>query len=66
MKKAYEAPQITNYGRVQDVTNAFGDDGSADTFQVGNNPTQFPGEILGLSGSAANGIIIPVGSNRGR
>ncbi|MBD2494855.1 lasso peptide [Nostoc sp. FACHB-280] len=66
MKKVYEAPQITNYGNVQDITNAFGSDGAKDTFQIGNNPTQFPAEILGLSGSAGNGILIPVGSDRGR
>ncbi|BBD59604.1 hypothetical protein NIES2109_23920 [Nostoc sp. HK-01] len=66
MKKAYKAPQLTNYGSVQDVTNAFGDDASADTIFIGNNPTPIPGSVLGLSGSAADGIIIPVGSSRGR
>ncbi|MBE9205423.1 lasso peptide [Nostoc sp. LEGE 06077] len=64
MKKAYEAPEIMNYGNVQDVTNAFGDDGSADTFQVGNNT--FPGSVLGLSGSAGDGILIPIRNGRGR
>ncbi|MCC5637197.1 lasso peptide [Nostoc sp. CHAB 5844] len=56
MKKAYNAPKLTNYGSVQDVTNAFGTPGARDTFQVGNQT--FPGEIIGASGSQ-NGVLVP-------
>ncbi|AFY45037.1 lasso peptide [Nostoc sp. PCC 7107] len=59
MKKAYEAPKLTNYGSVQNVTHAFGRPGETDTFQIGDNPTQFPGEVLGLEGSV-NGVLNPV------
>ncbi|MBD2596833.1 lasso peptide [Nostoc spongiaeforme FACHB-130] len=65
MKKVYETPQITNYGNVQDITNAFGGTGEKDTFQIGNNPTLIPGDVLGLDG-CPDGILIPVGNNRGR
>ncbi|MBD2494856.1 lasso peptide [Nostoc sp. FACHB-280] len=58
MKKAYEAPKLTNYGSVENVTHAFGTPGPKDTFQIGNNPTQIPGEVLGLDGSQ-NGVLIP-------
>jgi hypothetical protein len=58
MKKAYNAPQLTTYGSVQDVTQAFGTPGPKDTFIIGNNPTPIPGEQLDLSGSQ-NGVLIP-------
>ncbi|MBE9005964.1 lasso peptide [Fortiea sp. LEGE XX443] len=56
MKKAYNAPQLTKYGSVQDVTNAFGTPGGRDTFQVGG--TTFQGSVIGLSGSQ-DGVLIP-------
>jgi hypothetical protein len=59
MKKAYNAPQLTVYGSVQDVTQAFGGGGAKDTFIIGNNPTPIPGESLGLSGSESNGVLVP-------
>ncbi|MBD2494854.1 lasso peptide [Nostoc sp. FACHB-280] len=58
MKKAYTAPQLTNYGSVQSVTNAFGRAGGTDSFFIGTNPTPIPGSTLGLSGSQ-NGVLIP-------
>lgn len=56
MKKAYNAPKLTNYGSVQDVTNAFGTPGRQDTFQVGGQT--FPGSVVGLSGSQ-DGVLVP-------
>ncbi|OCQ99482.1 hypothetical protein BCD64_10520 [Nostoc sp. MBR 210] len=58
MKKAYAAPQLTNYGSVQSVTSAFGRAGGRDTFLIGSNPTPVPGSTIGLSGSQ-NGVLIP-------
>jgi hypothetical protein len=56
MKKAYNAPKLTNHGNVEEITQAFGDSGAADTFEV--NGRTFPGSTLGLSGSQ-NGVLVP-------
>ncbi|MBE9205422.1 lasso peptide [Nostoc sp. LEGE 06077] len=57
MKKSYEAPKLTNYGSVEDVTHAFGTPGREDTFQVGNQT--FPGSSVGRSGSQ-DGVLVPL------
>ncbi|BBD59603.1 hypothetical protein NIES2109_23910 [Nostoc sp. HK-01] len=60
MKKAYEAPKLTNYGSVENVTHAFGKPGPKDTFQIGTDPNSpsLPGELIGRSGSV-DGVLIP-------
>ncbi|WP_157087551.1 lasso peptide [Anabaena sp. CA = ATCC 33047] len=56
MKKAYNAPQLTIHGSVENITNAFGTPGANDTFEV--NGQNFPGALIGLSGSQ-DGVVIP-------
>jgi hypothetical protein len=56
MKKAYNAPKLTNHGNVEEITQAFGSSGAEDVVRVGN--TSFPGQSFGLSGSQ-NGVIVP-------
>ncbi|MBD2298751.1 MULTISPECIES: lasso peptide [Nostocales] len=54
MKKTYEAPQLTNYGSVQNITNAFGRRGAQDNFIIGNET--FP--AVGFEGSR-DGVVTP-------
>ncbi|WP_156481633.1 lasso peptide [Anabaena sp. 4-3] len=56
MKKAYNAPQLTIHGSVENITNSFGTPGANDTFEV--NGQNFPGALIGLSGSQ-DGVVIP-------
>ncbi|BAY16328.1 hypothetical protein NIES21_21540 [Anabaenopsis circularis NIES-21] len=56
MKKAYEAPKLTNYGSVQNVTNAFGRPGVKDSFQIGGQTFPAPGDITG----SRDGVVVPV------
>ncbi|MBF4211616.1 lasso RiPP family leader peptide-containing protein, partial [Pseudomonas donghuensis] len=51
---AHEAPQLTNYGSVQNITNAFGRRGAQDNFIIGNET--FP--AVGFEGSR-DGVVTP-------
>lgn len=57
MKKAYNAPQLTVHGNVEEITKAFGNPGAADTFQNAFG-VSFPGSVIGQSGSQ-NGVVVP-------
>ncbi|WP_157087552.1 lasso peptide [Anabaena sp. CA = ATCC 33047] len=56
MKKAYNAPQLTIHGSVENITNAFGTPGANDTFEV--NGQSYPASLIGLTGSQP-GIVVP-------
>ncbi|WP_413199911.1 lasso peptide [Nostoc piscinale] len=56
MKKSYATPQLTNYGSVQNITNAFGRPGIKDNFILGNQSFPAPDGITG----SRDGIVTPV------
>ncbi|WP_066425394.1 lasso peptide [Anabaena sp. 4-3] len=58
MKTAYNAPQLTIHGNVENITNAFGQQPNvADLIYVGGSA--FPASLVGLSGSGGDGVIVP-------
>lgn len=57
MKKAYNAPKLTIHGNVEEITQSFGRGTAADTFDNGNGQ-QFPGSLIGRSGSQS-GVVVP-------
>ncbi|NJM21130.1 MAG: lasso peptide [Richelia sp. SM1_7_0] len=56
MKKAYNSPNLTAYGNIESITQAFGNGSADDTVEI--NGKTFKGSDFGLSGSI-DGIIVP-------
>ncbi len=56
MKKPYIIPQLTMHGSIEDITQAYGGDGSSDTVEF--NGETFPGSMFGASGSR-DGVVVP-------
>jgi hypothetical protein len=56
MKKTYTSPQLFVHGRVEDITEAFGQSQVNDTAYIGSQ--QLPGSTFGLAGSQ-DGILVP-------
>ena len=57
MKKQYVSPKLSVHGRVEEITEAFGNSQVDDTAFIGNQ--QHPGSSFGLQGSQ-DGILVPV------
>ncbi|WP_156481632.1 lasso peptide [Anabaena sp. 4-3] len=51
MKKAYNAPQLTIHGSVENITNAFGNPAINDTFHYGSTAFAANGSV--------DGVVVP-------
>jgi hypothetical protein len=58
MKTAYNAPQLTVHGNVEEITQAFGSSPKQDSFYAGQSNAQ--GVPVGHATGSIDGVIVPL------